>query len=169
MFQSLVLYRLYPYVIEQLDEMTSGGSRVGLRIYLDGCLRRVDCHIVDSSDVKSVCLGAVPTGENWESCLIHVVFATLCCLDVVSSVGMICVEDCVNVCRAIASAVSPTEPVVIRVYDLQWLRDVMRRKFISQFGGLEPYSLLDVLKFRLVGVMADHRFNKMPEIRRVSI
>ena len=72
-------------------------------------MRRVDCHIGDCSDVMSVCLGGVPTGESWQIRLAHVVAATLSCLDVVSSVSMNCVEDCLNVGRAIAHVLTPTE------------------------------------------------------------
>ena len=99
--------------------MTSHGSRVGLHIYRDGSMRRVDSHIVDGSDIMLVCLGAVPTGERWEIRLNNVVAVTLCCLAVVSSVRMVCVEDCFNVGSAIASVVTPTEPVIVRAYVLQ--------------------------------------------------
>ena len=125
-----------------------------------------DCHNVGCSNVKSVCLGAVSAGENWESHLTHVVATTLNCLDVVLGVSMVCVEGCLNVGRAIASAVTPTEPVCVRVYDLQWLCDVMRWKFVSQFGDLDPFGVPDFLKFQLSGVIADHRFDKMPELLR---
>ena len=143
--------------------------RVGLCIYRDGSIWRADCHIVDGSECKSVVIGAVPASENWESHLTHVVDATLSCLEVVSGLSIVCVQDRLNVGRAIASAVTPTEPVVARVNDVPWLRDVMRQKFVSQFGGLDPYCVLDILKFRLVGVISDHRFDKLPELCRGSI
>ena len=40
--------------------------------------------------------------------------------------------------RTIASAAMPTVPVVVRFFDIQRLRDVIRRQFASQFSGVDP-------------------------------
>ena len=143
------------------------GCCVGLRLYRDGKVWRVDCHVVDGCDVKSSCLSAFLPGESWQKQLTHVVAAHLSCLDDVTSVNVVCVKGDPAVGRATASVISPTVPVVDWVRGLTWSHDVFRRQFTSQFGGVDPYEVLDFLKCRLARVIADHPFDKMPELRQV--
>ena len=63
LFLSLVLYGLYPFVVEKLDAILSSGARFGLHVRADGAMRRLDCHVFDDVSVKTVLLAVIPGGN----------------------------------------------------------------------------------------------------------
>ena len=99
--------------------------------------------------------------------LVRVVAAPLRCFQSVSDVTMICVEEDLVVGRALASVMPPTVPVVTGIFGLTWLHAVICRPFTNQLGVLDPCSVPDFLKCRLAGVIDDHRYDKMPDLRQV--
>ena len=47
MIQSLVLYGLYPFVVERLDSLIEASFYVGISVYRCGNQLRSECHVVD--------------------------------------------------------------------------------------------------------------------------
>ena len=166
--QSLILYGLYPYVVDQLSDLVTLGAYVGVRLTSTGSMWRVDCNLIEGTEVTTVLLGVIRSGEKWQSNLTRLVATTLSCVNSISQLRVICVDEHINVGRAIGSGAVPTVPVVMRVFDVQWVQRVIRSRFTSQFSGLDPYSVLDFLKYRLAGVINDSYFDKLPELRSVS-
>ena len=113
-------------------------------------------------------MGAVRSSEEWKSDLTRLVVTTLPCIESITCLHVVCVDDHEIVGRALASVAVPTLPVVMRVFDLNWVLEVIRRQFARQFSGLDLHGDLDFLKIRLTGMINDDIFNKLPELRRVS-
>ena len=57
--QSLVLYGLYPYVVEQLDSLIETSTCVGVSVFRCGSQWRCECHIVSEHSVASVVIALV--------------------------------------------------------------------------------------------------------------
>ena len=82
---------------------------------------------------------------------------------------VVCVEEHLKVGRAIASVADTTVPVVMHLFDVQWIQSVIRKRFTTQLSGLDPYSVLDFLKYQLAGVFNDPYFARLPQLQRVSL
>ena len=167
--QSLVLYGLYPFVVEKLDDLLASGVRFGLHVRVDGAMRRVDCNIFDGLAVKVVVLAVVPGGPNCERSLLKVVLSLLSCMGSYRGLSAVSVADNLRLGRALASVAHPSMPLVTRRFDAEWLTDLLRRKFIEESSGLEPFSILEYFRFRLSAVIEDSAFNNMPCLREVGL
>ena len=82
----------------------------------------MDCNYLDGSDGKTVLVGA---GEEWTSYLMRLAVTTLSLVDSISFLHVVCVDEYEVVYRGIASVAVPTVPVVIRVFDLNWVLGVI--------------------------------------------
>ena len=59
-------------------------------------------------------------------------------------------------------------PLVTRRFDTEWLTDLLRRKFIEESSGLEPFRILEYFRFRLAAVIEDSAFDSKPGLREVG-
>ena len=69
--------------------------------------------------------------------------------------------------RSLASIAHPTIPLVTRCLDVDWLKDLLRRTFLREFSGLEPFCVLEYFRFRLAAVIGGSSFDKMRRLREV--
>ena len=96
-----------------------GGAYVGVRLTSEGSMWRVDSSLIDNTEVTTVLLGVIRSGGQWQSDLTRLVVTTLSCVNSVSQLSVVCVDEHLNVGRAIGSVAVPTLPVVMRVFDRQ--------------------------------------------------
>ena len=96
-----------------------GGAYVGVRLTSEGSMWRVDSSLIDNTEVTFVLLGVIRSGGQWQSDLTRLVVTTLSCVNSVSQLSVVCVDEHLNVGRAIGSVAVPTLPVVMRVFDRQ--------------------------------------------------
>ena len=89
--------------MESLREVFSRGSRFGLRMHFDGKFWRIDCHVMDGTDVRTVVVGAVHVAPGWEKRLLHVVVSLLSCFNSLSGLCVVVVGDHLSVGRALVS------------------------------------------------------------------
>ena len=162
------MYGLYPFVVEKLGDLLSSGVRFGLHVHVDGAMRRLDCHIFDGLSVKVVVLAVIPGGSEWERSLLKVVMSLLSCVESYRGLAAVSVGGNLRLGRALASVAHPAMPLVTRRFDAEWLTDLLRRKFIEESSGLEPFSILEYFRFRLAAVIEDSAFDNMPGLREVG-
>ena len=76
---------------------------------------------------------------HWRTVAVNLVsnrrVTALSCVDSISKLGVVCVDDYPAVGRAIVSVAPPTLPVVMRVFDLQWVQGIIRTRFVERFSG----------------------------------
>ena len=164
-----MLYGIYPYVVEKISCLFSSGSQSGLRIFFDGNFWRADLHLVDCLDVKSFTLVTLPVSERWKEELVNLVVTILSCVESMPSLSGIIVEDHVALGRALSKMCLSERTIVMRFFDVQWVQRCIRNQFRQRIGGLDPYNVLDFLKFRLANVVNGAAFDKLPLLRQVCI
>ena len=153
--------------MEKLSDLLSAGARFGLHVRTDGSLKRVDCHIFDALTVKMVVLAAIPGGGEWERSLLKIVVSVLACVESHAGLCAVDVGENLRLGRALASIAHPAIPLVTRRLDVDWLRDLLRRTFLRELSGLEPFCVLEYFRFRLAAVIGGSSFDNMPRLREV--
>ena len=115
-FQSLVLYRLYPFFHKQLDELVKARSPFYLLIRRDGQYWRCECHVVNEQSVDSIVLTVVDGGDRWESHFIQTLVPVLLCLCEVGRLQAVAIEGHSRVGHAVALITSPRSPIVLGLF-----------------------------------------------------
>ena len=105
LFQTLVLYWMYPYVWENLDVLLAMRAHSGLHVRTDKFLRRLDCHILDGVSVKTLVLAVDPGGLDFD-------LSQFC-----SWLSFVSMCDNVRLGRALAAVSHPVMPIVSRRFD----------------------------------------------------
>ena len=162
-----VIVHVYPYVMEKISGLVQSGNRVGLRVYFDGNFWRVDCRFVDDVELKTVTLVICSVCDRWKEEVICLVITLLSCLDPLPSLCSVVVDTHVAVGRSLAHFGPAGKSVVMLFYDVQWLQRSIRQQLRQRIGGLDPYNVLDFLKYRLSSVVNGSAFDRMPLLRQV--
>ena len=87
--------------------------------------------------------------------------------DPLPSLCSVVVDNHVAVGRSLAHFGPADKSVVMRFYDVQWLQRSIRQQFRQRIGGLDPYNVLEFLKYRLSSVVNGSAFDRMPLLRQV--
>ena len=159
---------MYPFVVEKLGVLLSSVAHFGFHVRTDGAMRRLDCHVFDDVSVKTVVVAVIHVDYDWERSLLMVVLSLLTCVESYSGLAAVSVSDNLRLGRALATVAHPVMPLVVRLFDVEWLKDLLRRHFIQEFSGLEPFGILECFRFRLAAVITDSAFDKMPRLREVG-
>ena len=164
-----MLYGLYPYAVEQLEALVESSSCVGI------CIRQCawqwcgELHIVDEHGVKSVVLALVAGGTGSEKRVLNNVVPILACLKDRTQLKTIAVEGDVHVGRAVAAVVAPKTPLVVGLITERSVFDEVQKQFLAEFAGLDPLSVLEYFRVRLMSVAQEGFLDLLPLLRRVSI
>ena len=163
-----MLYGLHQYAKEQLDALVEAKSCIGV------CIRQCDwrwcgeLHIVGVHGIKSVVLALVSGGAGWEKRMLNNVIAVLASLKDRIQLKTIAVEGDVHVGRALAAVVSPKTPLVVGFITQRSVFDEVQKQFLAEFAGLDPLSVLEYFRVRLMSVAQEGFLDRMPLLRRVS-
>ena len=76
---------------------------------------RVDCNLIDNTEVMTVLIGVIRSVEKWQSDLTRLVATALSCVNSISRSSVVFVDEHLNVGRAIESVAVPTAPVKFNV------------------------------------------------------
>ena len=153
--------------MEKICGLVHSGSRVGLWVYFDGNFWRVDCHFVDEAELKIVTLVTWPVCDRWKEEVIGLTVTVLSCLDPLPNFCSVVVDTLVAVGRSLAHFTPAGKSVVMRFNDVQLLQRSIRQQFCQRIGGLDPYNVLEFLKYRLSSVVYGSVFDRMPLLRQV--
>ena len=153
--------------MEKMGSLVQAGNQVGLRVYFDGNFWRVDCHFVHDVELRTVTLVTWPVCARWKEDLIRLAVTVLSCLDPLPSLCSVVVDTHVAVGRSLAHFGPAGKSVVMRFYDVQWLQRSIRQQFRQRIGGLDPYNVLEFLKYRLSSVVNGSAFDRMLLLRQV--
>ena len=164
LFQRLVLYGMYPHVLEKLDKLLATGARFGVQVRTDNSFRRLDCHILDGLSVKVLVLAVFPEEHDWGRVMLKNVEPVLTCVSSCSGLSFVSVCAFVRLGRALAAVSHPVMPLVSRRLDMDWQKDLLTRQFLKGFSGLEPFGVLEYFQFRLSAVISDSAFDRMPRL-----
>ena len=141
--QSLVLYGLYPYVLDQLDATLEVSSCAGVSIHHCHGQWRGECHVVSSLQVKTLVLSVVAESSEWEKHLVENVVPVLACLKNGAGIKVVSVEGEVLVGKAIAASLASDTPLVVGMVTARTVFEEIRRQFLVEFSGLDPLSILE--------------------------
>ena len=113
-------------------------------------------------------LAVIPGGGEWDRSLLKVIVSLLACVESHGGLSAVSVGENLRLGRALASIAHPTMPLVTRRFDIEWLKDLLRRNFLEESSGLEPFCVLEYFRFRLAAVIGDSAFDSMPRLREVG-
>ena len=167
LLQSLVLYCLYPYVMEQLDAALETSGCAGVSIYQCHGQWRCECHVVTSLQVKTRVLTVESEAGEWEQRLVENIVPVIACLKNGAEVKVVVVEGEVLVGKAVASSLSSTTPLVVGMVTASTVFDEIRRRFFAEFSGLDPLSILEYFRVRLMPSLRERFLDRMPNLRQV--
>ena len=164
-----MLYGLYQYAVEQLDALVEASSGIG--VYIRQCDWRWcgELHIAGVHGIKSVVLALVSGGTGWENRMLNNVIPVLACLKDRTQLKTIAAECDVHVGRALAAVVLPKSPLVVGLITQRSVFDEVQKQFLAEFAGLDPLSVLEYFRVRLMSVAQDDFLDRLPLLRRVSI
>ena len=80
----------------------------------------------------------------------------------------IAVEGDVHVGRALAAVVSPKTPLVVGLITQRSVFNEVQKQFLAEFAGLDPLSVLEYFRVRLMSVAQEGFLDRLPLLRRVS-
>ena len=165
-YQSLVLYGLYRFVVEQLDSHLARGKSIGISIRRHNVEWLCECQVIGDLTLKSVVLAVVSVGTGWESRMLSNVVPVL--LRHSANIRQHSTECDTRIGYALAAAIGVRDPQVIGRVTQMWLLDLVRKLFLAEFGGLDPLSVLEYWRVRLSSVVQEGLMNRLPQLRRVS-
>ena len=163
-----MLYGLYQYAVEQLDALVAASSYIGV------CIRQCvwrwcgELHIVGVHGITSVVLALVSGGTGWEKRLLNNVIPVIACPKDRTQLKTIAVEGDVHVGRALAAVVSPKTPLVVGLITQRSVFNEVQKQFLAEFAGLDPLSVLEYFRVRLMSVAQEGFLDHLPLLRRVS-
>ena len=166
--QSLVLYGLYPYVVEQLDSLIETSTCVGVSVFRCGSRWRCECHIVSEHRVASVVIALVVDSAGWEKQVLRNVVPILACLKGRDQLSTVVVEGDALVGKALAATIAPKTPFVTGMVTQTTVFEEVRRQFLIEFSGLDPLSILEYFRIRLMSVVQERFLDRLPHLREVS-
>ena len=166
--QSLVLYGLYPYVLDQLDATLEVGSCAGVSIHHSHGQWRGECHVVSGLQVKTLVLSVVAESSEWEKHLVENVVPVLACLKNGAGIKVVSVEGEVLVGKTIAASLALDTPLVVGMVTARTVFEEIRRQFLVEISGLDPSSILEYFRVRLMPSVRERFLDRMPNFRQVN-
>ena len=145
---------------------TSGCAGVGI-FHCNGQWRG-DCHVVSSLQVKTIVLSVVAEASEWKKRLVKNIVPVLACLKNRAEIKVISVEGEVLVGKAVAASLASDTPLVVGMVTARTVFDEIRRQFLVEFSGLDPLSILEYFRVRLMPSVRERFLDRMPNFRRVS-
>ena len=121
-----------------------------------------ECNLISDKVVRSTVLAVVDGGSKLENALLQTLIPVLLCRQEVSRLGAVAVEGASRVGHAVAIAASPRSHVVLGVFTCETILDCLKKEFLSSVAGLEPFGILEYLRYRLRFVIRDPALNRLP-------
>ena len=130
---------------------------------------RGELHVVGTDEVKSVVLALVSGGTGWEKQMLLNVVPILACLQERARLKTVSVEGDTHIGRAVAAVVAPRTPIVTGLITQNAVFSEVQQQFLSEFAGLDPLSVLEYFRVRLMPVSQESFLDRLPLFRRVSV
>ena len=128
----------------------------------------VNVRVVSSLQVKTLVLSVVAESSEWEKHLLENVVPVLACLKNGAEIKVVSVEGEVLVGKAIAASLASDTPLVVGVVTVSTVFEEIRRQFLVEFSGLDPLSILEYFRLRLMPSVRERFLDRMPNFRQVS-
>ena len=104
--------------MDQLSERLMNAVVVGVTIRLTSTFWRVELHHVDVNGLRSIVIGVLAAGVEYELRLVECVVLALACLNSPCVVTSVTIDGPLKVAKALVSVAHPGTPVVTRVVGL---------------------------------------------------
>ena len=144
-------------------------SCIGISIRRSGWQWRGELHIIGDHGVKSVVLALVADGTGWEKRMLGNVIPLFACLTDRTLLKTVAVEGETHVGRAVAGMVAPKTPLVVGLLTAKSVFSEVQRQFQVEFSGLNPLSVLEYFRVRMLPVVQENFVDRLPLIRKVDI
>ena len=79
------------------------------------------------------------------------------------------VEGDALVGKALAATIAPKTPFVTGMVTQTTVFEEIRRQFLIEFSALDPLSILEYFRIRLISVVQERFLDRLPHLREVSI
>ena len=70
--------------------------------------------------------------------------------------------------KAVAASLASDTPLVVGMVTARTVFDEIRRQFLVEFSDLDPLSILEYFRVRLMPSVRERFLDRMPNFRRVS-
>ena len=107
--------------------------------------------------------------QRWEKQLLNNVVPILACLKGRAQLVTVTVEGDTLVGKALAASVVPKTPFVSGIVTQTTVFEEIRKQFLSEFACLDPMSVLEYFRIRLMPVVQERFPDRLPHLREVSI
>ena len=155
--------------MEQLDTLVEASSCIGVSIRRSGWQWRGELHIIGNHGVKSVVLALVADGTGWEKRMLGNVAPVLACLKDRTLLKTVAVEGETHVGRAVAGMVAPKTPLVVGLLTAKSVFNEVQRQIRVEFSGLDPLSVLEYFRVRMLPVVQEKFLDRLPLLRQVNM
>ena len=162
-----MLYGLYPYVLDRLDSLLDTSCCAGMSLSQCNGQWRGECHIIDGLQVKTIVLSVVADTSGWEKHVVENIVSVLACLQKRAEIKSVAVEGELLVGRSVAAALVSDTPLVVGMVTANTVFQELQRQFLAEFGGLDPLSVLEYFKVRLLSVVRERFMDRVPQLRQV--
>ena len=162
-----MLYGLYPYVLDRLDSLLETSCCAGMSLSQCNGQWRGECHIINGLQVKTIVLAVVADTSGWEKHLVENLVPVLACLQQRAEIKSVTVEGELLVGRSVAAALVSDTPLVVGTVTSSTVFQEIQRQFLAEFSGLDPLSVLEYFKVRLMPVVRERFMDRLPHLRQV--
>ena len=121
-----------------------------------------------SREIASVVIALVVDSAEWEKQLLSNVVPILACLKGRDQLSTMVVEGDALVGKALAATIAPKTPFVTGMVTQTTVFEETRRQFLIEFSGLDPLSILEYFRIRLMSVVQERFLDRLPHLREVS-
>ena len=155
-------------MVEQLDLLIGSCSCPGVSVFRDGSQWRAEFHVVSEYRIQSIFLAVIRDSAEWERRLVNNVVPVLACLDGRNQLKTVSVEGDSLVGKAISASVSPINPFEAGMVTRATVFQEVQRQFRTEFAVLDPLSVLQYLRVRLMPVSQERFLDRLPHLRQVT-
>ena len=128
---------------------------------------RGDCHVISGLQVKTIVLSVVADTSGREKHLVENIVPVLACLQQRAEIKSVTVEGELLVGRSVAAALVSDTPLVVGMVTSSTVFQEIQRQFLAEFSGLDPLSVLEHFKVRLMPVVRERFMDRLPHLRQV--
>ena len=149
MFQSGVLYGLFPLVGESVRACLSKSDVYAFHVVERECTTHVSINCIEEGTVRIIVLGTVAFETSWEEDVSQVLTSWHACSNTINGPRVLVVDEIGPFSAVLSQKVVDGMPLVVPIMGVDWLRNYVRGVSYRHFSGVEPYGVKP--KFQKLG------------------
>ena len=169
LFQSVVLYGLFPHVLQEILSVLRSEGVYSLHFKVEGAYIVVSLVYLEHCHVRTVYLGVAEAKEGWELEILRVL-ANFFASDAEPGIpGSIVVDDVTKPIGKVKDCIFLGNPAIVKNIGNDWLVALIRAESVKVFHGVEPLSVVEFLRMRFLSASSPTVIVKFPMLKSVII